>query len=453
WNAGTGQPRAGVFRFARSGGTSQPLRVEFTTYGTATEGMDYVAFEKAVVIPAGLLSTNLSVLPLNDTTNEFRETINVVLRPLPGYQIGATNQAAVFIDDDEGAAFEWETVQSFGIIADTNRSAEIVFRRQGSVKTVVDHEILLQLANGTATLNAGSWLFNGNIVQQQSGGLGIIRTWVRFPLNSEEARVRVTVVAAPPGSPVGSPYQGPTLLTVPSLFGSAHSASPSARWATSSARGSSRPTWSRGAGPCCASAVRRPAAPPMAWRVRGFVDVPFTVRGSATHGADYTAIGTNIVFGPGLLVQDLPVSIFTTPCRRAGENLYVDLDTQGGFIHPDATLPDGSSIAALNLGDPAAVSPPSFDRDSDGLPDDWELAHGRSPFVHTDAYADADGDGVSDIVEANLGSNPNSRDSDNDGASDYEEWVNGSDPQRSQRPPLRRRRGLGAHPPEDGELH
>ncbi|MEI6217342.1 MAG: hypothetical protein WCP86_00430, partial [bacterium] len=66
----------------------------------------------------------------------------------------------------------------------------------------------------------------------------------------------------------------------------------------------------------------------------------------------------------------------------------------------------------------SAVQPaPELDFDSDGLPNDWEYAHGTDPFVN-DANSDPDHDGLTNLQEYRLGTDPLNPDTDGDGLND-----------------------------------
>ena len=47
-----------------------------------------------------------------------------------------------------------------------------------------------------------------------------------------------------------------------------------------------------------------------------------------------------------------------------------------------------------------------LDSDHDGMPDEWELAHGLNPFDPTDATADPDHDGMTNLQEYIAGTDP-----------------------------------------------
>ena len=79
-----------------------------------------------------------------------------------------------------------------------------------------------------------------------------------------------------------------------------------------------------------------------------------------------------------------------------------------------------------NENDPLVHS--SCDLDKDGMPDDWERNFGLDT-GRNDARDDADGDGLVNIDEYRLGTDPTKADTDEDGYSDLAERDAGTDPQ------------------------
>lgn len=71
---------------------------------------------------------------------------------------------------------------------------------------------------------------------------------------------------------------------------------------------------------------------------------------------------------------------------------------------------------------------PGIDTDGDGMPNTWEWKHGLNHSNASDAVSDYDGDGLSNLKEFLLGTDPHSGDTDHDSVADGDEVANGTDP-------------------------
>lgn len=90
--------------------------------------------------------------------------------------------------------------------------------------------------------------------------------------------------------------------------------------------------------------------------------------------------------------------------------------------------PDGSRADIGYYGGPSApVGEVTTDTDADGMPDEWETTNGTDPTTD-DATLDLDEDGLNNLDEYLLSTNPNDPDTDADGVSDGDEVDAGSDP-------------------------
>ena len=102
-----------------------------------------------------------------------------------------------------------------------------------------------------------------------------------------------------------------------------------------------------------------------------------------------------------------------------------DNDTDNDGANDGAEVANGND--PLNPSDKPTTNPNGGpNTDSDGLPDWWEQDFFGN--LNQNATGDPDNDGLTNLEEYILGTNPNDSDSDNDGASDGVEVANGNDP-------------------------
>lgn len=190
-----------------------------------------------------------------------------------------------------------------------------------------------------------------------------------------------------------------------------------------------------------------------------FVQLPFTVTGSAAPGVPYVVSLTNVSLGDpasaainGTLANGAVTLApqVVAPIHSPGGGVYLSTPsialttaTSGATIYYtlDGSVPTTSSavylapiqitgtttvraIAVLSGYSSSAVSSATYtidpndldgdgipdsidpDIDGDGMPNDWELAHGLDPYDPLDANADLDGDGLTNLQEYQNGSDP-----------------------------------------------
>ncbi len=102
----------------------------------------------------------------------------------------------------------------------------------------------------------------------------------------------------------------------------------------------------------------------------------------------------------------------------------------------DLVVANGDNARLERFGTGAALPSCPGDSDCDGLPDEWELRYGLNPYDPSDALLDGDGDGLTNLQEYALGTDPTKWDTDGDGVSDGQEVADGTNPLVADRKPV-----------------
>ena len=93
-------PKAALFTVRRFGDVSSALTVNYTTGGTASNGLDYVALPGFLNIPAGAGYGLIPLVPVDNGSNDLVQTVILTLTPAtntPSYQIGFPPRAEALI--------------------------------------------------------------------------------------------------------------------------------------------------------------------------------------------------------------------------------------------------------------------------------------------------------------------------------------------------------------------
>jgi hypothetical protein len=95
-----------VYTFTRNGSLTNPLTVNYTIGGTASNGTDYVLIGTSVTFAANATTAKVIVNPLPDTTLEANETVSLTLANGSNYIVGTPAAVtATIINDDAVTAF------------------------------------------------------------------------------------------------------------------------------------------------------------------------------------------------------------------------------------------------------------------------------------------------------------------------------------------------------------
>ncbi|NCS59621.1 MAG: hemolysin, partial [Microcystis aeruginosa G11-04] len=112
-----------VYTFTRSGVTTNPLTVNYTIGGTATNGTDYTSIPTSVTFAANSSTATVIVDPTADTTVENNETVALTLAAGTGYTVGTTTAVTGTITNDDTSVPSQLSINDITVVEGQNNNA------------------------------------------------------------------------------------------------------------------------------------------------------------------------------------------------------------------------------------------------------------------------------------------------------------------------------------------
>ncbi len=150
-------PTPAQFTITRVGSAASAITVNYTLSGSATHGTDYTNNPPAgsVTLAPGDASTNIIVMPIDDSTAESTETVTLTVDAGVGYVIGSPSSRTVAIVDDEPATVSLSSAQPILLECYSSNRSSITITRVGLTNSALTVNLSY---SGTAALGSD---FNG----------------------------------------------------------------------------------------------------------------------------------------------------------------------------------------------------------------------------------------------------------------------------------------------------
>jgi hypothetical protein len=291
---------SGVFTFTRTGNVSGELTVSYSVTGTATPDVDYHAVSGVITIPAGQTLVALPFRVIDDIEVESNETVVVTILASPAYLGAGDNTSITIVDDDLTTVF---VTASDDTARESNASGgTFVISRVGrlDLNLVVDYTVA-----GTASPGADYPVLPGTItIPAGRATMNIAVPAANDGLTEGEETV-VLQLSSSTSYNVGNP--GSATITI--IDDEAPNVTLAASDATATEGGDTGAfTFTRTGGNI--------AAP---------LEVFFEINGTATPGADYTAIPDFITIPAGSASFVLTITPVDDTINEAAERVSLKL--------------------------------------------------------------------------------------------------------------------------------
>ncbi len=319
------QADTGTFVVTRGGDSTEELTVYYAVSGThnagvpAVHGVDYDSLAGMLVIPAGQTQASVTILPRFDSFGEGTE--NVVLRLGSGstlYQVGAASSATVTIADFASDLPQVDVIQTANAAEPgTNGQFRITARGAGTGSLVVNYTV-----SGTATSGTDFTALSGTTTLTLNNGLPVTSNISVVPLpdtTPEEWETIILTITPSATYQSFAPTSSATMRLLddeqPTVFVETQvGTSGNAYTVTEGTVSNPTKFWVSRDGPQNVA-----------------VTVNYTMSGTATSGADYTALSGSVTIPSGTQGVDVPVVITNDTDFEGSETIILNVTPGGGY--------------------------------------------------------------------------------------------------------------------------
>ncbi len=328
-----------IYTFTRTGSTTNPLTINYSIGGTATNGTDYASIPAGVIFAANSATATVIVDPTPDTTAESNETVILTLATGTGYTVGTTTAVTGTITNVTLPTITL-AVSPSSVTEDGTQNLIYTFTRTGSTTNplTVNYSVAGTATNGTdyASIPAGV-IFAAN---------SATATVIVDPTPDTTAESNETVIltlATGTGYTVGTTTAVTGTITNVTLPTITLAVSPSS--VTEDGTQNLIYTFTR------TGSTTNP------------LTVNYSVAGTATNGTDYASIPAGVIFAANSATATVIVDPTPDTTAESNETVILTLATGTGYTVGTTTAVTGTitnvTLPTITL----AVSPSSVTED------------------------------------------------------------------------------------------
>ncbi|WP_230458563.1 beta strand repeat-containing protein, partial [Microcystis aeruginosa] len=295
-----------IYIFMRTGDTTNPLTVNYTVGGTATNGTDYASIPTTVIFESNSAIATVIVDPTADTTVENNETVALTLATGTGYTVGTPNTATGTINNDDTSVTL--AVSPSSVTEDGTTNLVYTFTRSGVTTNALTVNYTVE---GTATNGTDYTSIPTSVTFAANSATATVIVDPTADTTVESDETVILTLATGTGYTVGTPDAVTGTITNDDLPSITLAVSPTS--VTEDGTTNLVYTFTR-------SGVTTNA-----------LTVNYTVEGTATNGSDYTSIPTSVTFAANSETATVIVDPTADTTVEPDETVILTLATGTGY--------------------------------------------------------------------------------------------------------------------------